>query len=68
MERNAVRGVNAALHSGQRAQLWSSSVSGQAAMSTLWFSGDARVHHWGACEASATRPPASRAAATRALA
>ena len=46
----------------------SSSKSGQAAMSTLWFSGDASVHQSGACEPSARRPPASSAAATLASA
>jgi hypothetical protein len=46
----------------------SSSKSGQAAMSTPWFSGDASVHQWGTCVPSARRPPASSAAATRASA
>jgi hypothetical protein len=46
---------------------WSSK-SGQAAMSTPWFSGDASVHQWGACVPSARRPPASSAAATLASA
>ena len=50
------------------AQSWLSSKSGQAAMSTPWFSGDARVHQWGARVPSARRPPASSAAATRASA
>jgi hypothetical protein len=46
----------------------SSSKSGQAAMSTPWFSGDASVHQWGTCVPSARRPPASSAAATLASA
>ena len=45
-----------------------SSKSGQAAMSTPWFSGDASVHQWGTCVPSARRPPASSAAATLASA
>jgi len=46
---------------------WSSK-SGQAAMSTPWFSGDASVHQLGACAPSARRPPASSTAATLASA
>ena len=30
-------------------------------MSTPWFSGDASVHQWGACDSSARRPPAAKA-------
>jgi hypothetical protein len=45
-----------------------SSKSGQAAISTPWFSGEASVHQLGACVSSASRPPASSAAATLASA
>ena len=52
----------------QRQSSSSFSKSGHAAISTPWFSGEARVHHSGARESSAIRPPAAKAAATRASA
>jgi hypothetical protein len=62
----AVSSHNPRLGELDQSSSWSSK-SGHAAMSTPWLSGDASVHHLGACE-SAMRPPAASAAATRASA